>query len=87
MFPPISYKTTPKENKSVRVSGSFARACSGDMYAMVPKVLPGLVSWLLHDPARLNSKNFVAVLLELVTGTVLYFKIPRPITTPPTPLT
>ena len=38
----ISYKTAPKENKSVRASSSLARACSGDMYATVPKVLPGL---------------------------------------------
>jgi len=27
----ISYKTVPKENKSVRASNSFARICSGDM--------------------------------------------------------
>src|SRR5712671_6888972 len=29
----------------------------------------------------LNSKNFLAVLLAIVTGTVLYFKIPWPMTT------
>ena len=39
----ISYNTTPNENKSVRVSSSFALTCSGDMYAMVPSVEPGLV--------------------------------------------
>src|SRR6516164_6164759 len=27
----ISYKTAPKENKSVRASSSLARACSGDI--------------------------------------------------------
>jgi len=37
----ISYKTAPNENKPVRASSSFARAFSGEMYAMVPKVLPG----------------------------------------------
>ena len=34
----ISYSTAPNENKSVRASRSFARACSGDMYATVPSV-------------------------------------------------
>jgi hypothetical protein len=29
----------------VRPSSSFARACSGDMYATVPSVLPGLVRY------------------------------------------
>jgi hypothetical protein len=28
----------------------------------------------------LNSKNFLAVLLALVTGTALYFKMPWPVT-------
>jgi hypothetical protein len=39
----ISYSTTPNENKSVRASSGFARTCSGDMYATVPSVVPGLV--------------------------------------------
>ena len=39
----ISYNTTPKENRSVRESSSFPRACSGDMYATVPSADPGLV--------------------------------------------
>ena len=39
----ISYSTTPKENRSVRASSSSPRACSGDMYATVPSVVPGLV--------------------------------------------
>ena len=39
----ISYKTTPNENKSVRASSGFPRTCSGDMYATVPTVAPGLV--------------------------------------------
>src|SRR5262249_27320824 len=39
----ISYKTTPKENRSVRASSSFPLTCSGDMYATVPSTLPGLV--------------------------------------------
>src|SRR5262249_9097163 len=39
----ISYSTAPKENRSVRASSSFPRTCSGDMYATVPSVLPGLV--------------------------------------------
>ncbi len=40
----ISYSTTPSENKSERASNSSPRACSGDMYATVPTLLPGLVS-------------------------------------------
>jgi hypothetical protein len=39
----ISYSTAPNENKSVRESSSFPFACSGDIYATVPSVLPGLV--------------------------------------------
>src|SRR5579862_5471219 len=39
----ISYSTAPKENKSLRASTSLARACSGDIYATVPSVEPGLV--------------------------------------------
>ena len=39
----ISYSTTPNENKSVRASRISPRACSGDMQATVPTVLPGLV--------------------------------------------
>ena len=37
----ISYRTAPREKRSVRASNSFARTCSGDMYAMVPSVCPG----------------------------------------------
>jgi hypothetical protein len=39
----ISYNTVPNEKMSERASSSRARACSGDMYATVPSVLPGLV--------------------------------------------
>ena len=39
----ISYSTAPKENRSVRASSSLPRACSGDIYATVPSVAPGLV--------------------------------------------
>jgi hypothetical protein len=35
----------------------------------------------------LNSKNFLAILLAIVTGTVLYFKLPWPMTTALAPLT
>ncbi len=35
----------------------------------------------------LNSKNFLAVLLALVTGTALYFKMPWPMTTAMAPQT
>src|SRR5271170_3557354 len=40
----ISYSTTPNEKRSVRASNSFPRTCSGDTYAMVPTVAPGLVN-------------------------------------------
>ncbi len=57
----ISYSTTPNENRSVRGSTSSPRACSGDMYAIVPTVVPatlvkcsgGLVSLTrVEVPAR-----------------------------------
>ena len=40
----VSYNTVPKEKRSVRGSSSLPSACSGDMYATVPSVLPALVS-------------------------------------------
>jgi hypothetical protein len=39
----ISYTTAPNENRSVRGSNSSPPACSGDMYAIVPTAVPGLV--------------------------------------------
>ena len=39
----ISYNTTPNEKRSVRGSSSSALICSGDMYAMVPRVEPASV--------------------------------------------
>ena len=39
----ISYNTVPNENRSVRASSSFPNACSGDIYATVPRAEPGLV--------------------------------------------
>src|SRR6516225_3929222 len=39
----ISYSTAPKLKRSVRASSFSRRACSGDMYATVPKAVPGLV--------------------------------------------
>ena len=39
----ISWRTLPKEKRSVRVSNSLPRVCSGDMYATVPSVVLGLV--------------------------------------------
>src|SRR5215472_1855674 len=48
----ISYRTKPKENRSVRESSSSQRTCSGDINAMVPRAAPGVVisgSWLTVD--------------------------------------
>ncbi|HEX4922353.1 MAG TPA: hypothetical protein VFV92_16625, partial [Candidatus Bathyarchaeia archaeon] len=39
----ISYNTTPNENKSDRASNGLPSTCSGDMYATVPTMEPGLV--------------------------------------------
>ena len=39
----ISKSTTPNEKRSLRRSSNSPRACSGDMYATVPRVDPGLV--------------------------------------------
>src|ERR1700722_911310 len=45
----ISYNTAPKLKRSVRASSSSPRACSGDIYAIVPIADPGLVSSRLSD--------------------------------------
>src|SRR5438132_1603356 len=34
----ISYRTAPNAHTSVRLSTAFPRACSGDMYAAVPRI-------------------------------------------------
>jgi hypothetical protein len=40
----ISYKTAPNENRSLRASNASPRACSGDIYAIVPTATPAVVS-------------------------------------------
>ncbi len=40
----ISYSTMPNEKTSARASSSSPRACSGDMYATVPSVVPTVVT-------------------------------------------
>ena len=40
----ISYSTTPKEKMSERASTASPLACSGDMYAAVPRTVPASVS-------------------------------------------
>jgi hypothetical protein len=42
----ISYSTAPNENRSVRASSSSPAACSGDIYAIVPTAVPGLVRFI-----------------------------------------
>ncbi len=39
----ISYSTTPKDHRSARLSTALPRACSGDMYAAVPRMIPAAV--------------------------------------------
>ena len=39
----ISHSTTPKPHKSARLSAVVPRACSGDMYAAVPRIMPACV--------------------------------------------
>ena len=39
----ISYSTTPKAQTSARLSTVRPRACSGDMYAAVPRMMPAAV--------------------------------------------
>ena len=58
----ISYNTAPKENRSVRASSSLPLACSGDMYATVPTVLPGCVSI-----TSLNRELPIVVLFPIAT--------------------
>jgi hypothetical protein len=39
----ISYSTEPNEKMSLRVSTTLPRACSGDMYDVVPRIFPASV--------------------------------------------
>ena len=39
----ISYKTHPNAHTSLRVSAGLPRACSGLMYAAVPRIIPACV--------------------------------------------
>ena len=39
----ISYKTQPNAQTSARLSTALPRACSGDMYAAVPRIIPACV--------------------------------------------
>jgi hypothetical protein len=59
----ISYKRTPKEKRSVRGSNSLPRVCSGDIYATVPSVLPGLVKWSGSTSCVANVSASAAALL------------------------
>ncbi len=43
----ISYTTTPMLKMSDRASSSRPRACSGDMYCGVPRIVPGLVPFII----------------------------------------
>src|SRR5207245_1898452 len=40
----ISYKMQPNENTSLRASTAKPFACSGDMYAAVPRITPAFVA-------------------------------------------
>src|ERR1041385_6288929 len=44
-----SYRTQPNAQMSLRLSTGLPRACSGDMYAAVPRIIPGIVG---DAPAR-----------------------------------
>ena len=42
----ISYTSAPKAKRSVRASASLPSSCSGAMYCIVPRIVPGTVSGL-----------------------------------------
>src|SRR5437868_5830554 len=65
----ISYNTAPNENRSVRASSSFPRTCSGDIYATVPIVEPGLV--------RCSSESMVGALMPMFPVFRVYFRQPE----------
>ncbi len=44
----ISNRMQPNENTSVRASTLRPRACSGDMYAAVPRITPSCVAWYVN---------------------------------------
>src|SRR5690242_13382703 len=46
-----SYSTTPREKMSLRASTCAPEACSGDMYAIVPRIVPGVVRCSGSQPA------------------------------------
>ena len=41
----ISHTITPKAQMSARLSTALPRACSGAMYAAVPRIMPAAVPW------------------------------------------
>src|SRR4030095_8974386 len=45
----ISYSTQPKAQTSVRLSTAWPRACSGLMYAPVPRITPSCVGSAFAD--------------------------------------
>src|SRR5215472_14159633 len=60
----ISKSTHPKAQMSVRLSASCPRACSGLMYAAVPRITPGIVLLAVvvgdfdrsgHDPSAATA--------------------------------
>ncbi len=51
----VSYSTQPKAQMSARVSTSRPRACSGLIYAAVPRMAPTRVSLVAFPEARQES--------------------------------
>jgi len=57
-FSPVraSYNTAPNEKMSLRPSSSFPSNCSGDMYRIVPRIVP---CWVTDEPAGDAIDNVV----------------------------
>ena len=51
----ISYSTTPKAQMSARLSTRLPRACSGAMYAAVPRITPCIVAAMVSVGELLMS--------------------------------
>ena len=65
----ISYNTTPSAHTSLRASASSPRACSGDMYATVPIVDPGIVNCS-------ESANFARPKSRILTPSSVIIRLP-----------
>ena len=64
----ISRSTTPNAQRSLRLSTALPAACSGDMYAAVPRMMPACVACI--D----SVGEFIAFALDPPAGSIAFAK-------------